>query len=105
VVVHFGLSNAPRVFMSPMNGVFHKYLEKFMQVFLDDILIYSKTPEEHEDHLSLVFQCLRENNLYAKMSKCSFFQLETHYLGHIISSEGIVVAIKDRCNFKMANTL
>ena len=90
-MVHFGLSNAPRVFMSPMNGVFHKYLDKFVQVFLDYILIYSKTREEHEEHLILVFQCLRENKLYAKMSKCSFLQSEIHYLGHIISSEGIVV--------------
>lgn len=91
VVVHFGLSNAPRVFMSLMNGVFQTYLVKFVQVFFDDILIYSKFPEEHEQHLRLVLQCLRENKIYAMMSKCSFFQSKIHYLGHIISSEGIVV--------------
>jgi hypothetical protein len=73
-VVPFGSSNAPRVLMSMMNGVFHKYLETFVQVFLDDILTYSKTPEEHEEHLRLVLQCLRENKLYAKISKYYFFQ-------------------------------
>jgi len=91
VVVPFGLTNAPGVFMSLMNSVFRKYLDKFVQVFLDDILIYSRTHEEHEEHLRLVLQCLRENKLYAKMSKCSFFQSKIHYLGHIISSEGIAV--------------
>jgi len=90
-VVPFGLSNSPGVFLSLVNGVFCKYLDKFVQVFLDDILIYSKTLEEHEEHLRLVFQCLRENNLYAKMSKCSFFQSEIHYIRHILSSEGIMV--------------
>ena len=64
MVVPFGLSNAPGVFMSLMNGVFRNYLDKFVQVFLDDILVYSKSPEEHEKHLRLVLQCLRENKLY-----------------------------------------
>ena len=74
MVVPFGLSNALGVFMSPMNGLFRNYLDKFVQVFFDDILIYSKSPEEHEQHLRLVLQCLRENKIYEKMSKCSFFQ-------------------------------
>jgi hypothetical protein len=76
--------------MSFMNGVFRKYLDRFVQVFIDDILIYSKNEREHEEHLRVVLSCLRENNLYVKLSKCSF-QKEIHYLGHIISSEGISV--------------
>jgi hypothetical protein len=79
----------PAVFMSLMNGVFRKYLDRFVQVFLDDILIYSKNKREHEEHLRVVLSCLRENKLYGKLSKCSFFQKEIHYLGHIIFDEGI----------------
>jgi hypothetical protein len=90
-VVPFGLSNAPTVFMCLMNGVFRSYLDKFVIVFLDDILVYSKTDEEHEQHLRMVLQMLREHQLYAKLSKCSFYQKQIHYLGHIISEEGIVV--------------
>jgi hypothetical protein len=90
-VVPFGLSNAPDVFMSLMNGVFKDYLDKFVIVFLDDILVYSKSKEEHEKHLRMVLQVLREHQLYAKLSKCSFYQSQIHYLGHIISEEGIVV--------------
>jgi hypothetical protein len=91
VVLPFGLTNAPTVFMSLMNGVFQKYLDRFVQVFLDDILIYSKNEREHEEHLRIVLSCLRENKLYEKLSKCSFFQKEIHYLGHIISGKGISV--------------
>jgi hypothetical protein len=90
-VVSFGLSNAPVVFMCLMNGVFRSYLDKFVIVFLDDILVYSKTEEEHEKHLRMVLQVLREHQMYAKLSKCSFYQRQIHYLGHIISEEGIVV--------------
>jgi hypothetical protein len=77
--------------MSLMNGVFCKYLDKFVQVFIDDILIYSQMKEKHDEHLRLVLQCLRENKLYGKLSKCSLFQSRIHYLGHIISGEGIIV--------------
>jgi hypothetical protein len=77
--------------MSLMNGVFHEYLENFVQVFIDDILIYSWTTEEHDEHLCLVLQCLREHKLYGKLSKCSFYQTKMHYLGHVISGEGITV--------------
>jgi hypothetical protein len=91
MVVSFGLSNAPVVFMCLMNGVFRDYLDKFVIVFLDDILVYSKTEEEHEQHLRMVLQVLREHQLYAKLSKFSFYQRQIHYLGHIISKEGIVV--------------
>lgn len=66
-MVPFGLTNAPIVFMNLMNGVFQKYLDEFVQVFLDDILIYSNMQEEHEEHLRLVLQCLREHKLYAKL--------------------------------------
>jgi hypothetical protein len=91
IVVTFGLTNAPVVFMCLMNGVFRDYLDKFVIVFLDDILVYSKTEEEHEQHLRMVLQVLREHQLYAKLSKCSFYQRQIHYLGHIISKEGIIV--------------
>jgi hypothetical protein len=74
-----------------MNGVFREYLDKFVQVFIDDILIYSRTMEEHDEHLRLVLQCLREHKLYGKLSKCSFYQSRIHYLGHVISGEGIAV--------------
>jgi hypothetical protein len=90
-VVSFGLSNAPFVFMSLMNGVFRDYLDKFVIVFMDDILVYSRTEEEHEQHLRMVLQVLREHQLYAKMSKCLFYQDRIHYLGHIISKDGIAV--------------
>jgi hypothetical protein len=90
-VLPFGLTNAPRVFMSLMNGVFREYLDKFIQVFIDNILIYSRTIEGHEEHLRLILQCLREHKLYGKLSKCSFYQSKIHYLGHVISGEGIVV--------------
>jgi hypothetical protein len=94
IVVPFGLSNAPAVFMCLMNGVLREYLDKFFIVFLDDILVYSKLEEEHEKHLRMVLQVLRENQLYAKLSKCSFYQRQIHYLGHIISEEGIVVDLE-----------
>jgi hypothetical protein len=74
-----------------MNGVFREYLDKFVIVFMDDILVYSKSEEEHEHHLRMVLQVLREHQLYAKLSKCSFYQNIIHYLGHIISKEGITV--------------
>jgi hypothetical protein len=77
--------------MSLMNGVFHEYLDKFIQVFIHDILIYSRTMKENDNHFCMVLKCLRENKLYGKMSKFSFYQLKIHYLGHVISDEGIVV--------------
>jgi hypothetical protein len=77
--------------MCLMNGVFRDYLEKFVIVFLDEIMVYSKLEEEHEKHLRMVLQVLREHQLYAKLRKCSFYQEQIHYLGHIISKDGIVV--------------
>jgi hypothetical protein len=73
-VAPFGLSNAPVVFMCLMNGFFQEYLDKFVIVFLDDILVYSKSEEEHEHHLGMVLQVLREHQLYAKLIKCSFIK-------------------------------
>jgi hypothetical protein len=83
--VPFGLTNAPATFMCLMNNVLSKFLDKFVLVFIDDILIYSKNREEHEEHLRLVLQVLREHQLYAKFSKCDFFQEQIHYLGHVLS--------------------
>jgi hypothetical protein len=73
-VMPFGLTNAPIVFMCLMNGVFRDYLDKFVIVFLDDILVYSNIEEEHKQHLRMVLQVLREHQLYAKLRKCSFYQ-------------------------------
>jgi hypothetical protein len=94
VVVPFGLTNAPVVFMCLMNGIFRNYLDKFVIVFLDDILIYSKSEEENEHHLRLVLQVLREHQLYAKLSKYSFYQKKIHNLGHIILEQGIAVDLE-----------
>jgi hypothetical protein len=74
-----------------MNGVFCEYLDKFVEVFIDDILIYSWKKKDHNEHLRFVLQCLIENKLYKKLSKCYFYQTKIHYLGHIISREGIIV--------------
>jgi hypothetical protein len=74
-----------------MNGVFHEYLDKFVQLFIDDILIYPWTKEKHDEHLLLVLQCLGEHKLYGKFSKFLFYQSNIHYLGHVISDKGIVV--------------
>jgi hypothetical protein len=77
--------------MSLMNRVFCQYLDKFVQVFIDDIVIYSRTMEEHDEDLHWVLQCLREKKLYGKLSKCSFYQSKIHYLGYVIFEECIVV--------------
>jgi hypothetical protein len=81
----FGLTNAPAYFMYLMNKVFMEYLDKFVVVFIDNILIFSKNEEEHDEHLYLVLQKLRENQLYAKLSKSEFWLKEVSFLGHIIS--------------------
>eukprot|EP00253_Pinus_taeda_P011610 PITA_11610 len=91
VVLPFGLTNAPATFMCLMNSVFHQFLDKFVLIFIDDILIYSRSKEEHEEHLRMVLQTLREHQLYAKLSKCDFYKEEIQYLGHVISKEGIAV--------------
>ena len=81
VVVPFGLTNALATFICLMNSVFSRYLDNFVLVFLDDILIYSKNEEEHEEHLRLTLQLLREHKLYTKLSKCDFYRDMIHYFG------------------------
>jgi hypothetical protein len=82
-VMSFGLTNAPTYFMNLMNKMFMEYLDRFVAVFIDDILIYSKSESDHEEHLRLVLQKLRDNQLYAKYSKCEFWIDEVPFLGHI----------------------
>ncbi|KAL4291663.1 hypothetical protein GQ457_14G020350 [Hibiscus cannabinus] len=91
LVMPFGLTNAPAAFMDMMNRVFQPYLDQFVVVFIDDILVYSRSEDEHEEHLRIVLQTLRENQLYAKFSKCEFWLNEVVFLGHIVSAEGIRV--------------
>ena len=93
-MVPFGLTNALATFMCLMNSVFSRYLDKFVLVFLDDILIYYKNEEEHEENLRLTLQLLREHQLHAKLSKCDFYRDRIQYLGHIISEEGISVDLE-----------
>ncbi|GJS05208.1 putative reverse transcriptase domain-containing protein [Tanacetum coccineum] len=90
-VMPSGLTNAPAVFMDLMNRVCKPYLDKFVIVFIDDILIYSKSKEEHEIHLRLVIELLRKEKLYAKFSKCEFWLQEVHFLGHVVNHNGIHV--------------
>jgi hypothetical protein len=87
----FGLTNAPAFFMYLINSVFMHYLDKFIVVFIDDILIYSQNEEEHEEHLKMVLQRLREHQLYAKLSKCEFWISEVLFLGHIINRDGLAM--------------
>ena len=87
----FGLTNAPAVFMDLMNRVCRPYLDKFVIVFIDDILIYSRSKEEHGEHLRLILELLRKEKLYAKFSKCEFWIREVKFLGHVVSQEGIHV--------------
>ena len=77
--------------MVPMNWVFRPYLDKFVVIFIDDILIYSKTEEEHSEHLRIILQSLREHKLYAKLSRCEFWLVEVIFLGHVIFKEGTKV--------------
>ncbi|GJV50582.1 putative reverse transcriptase domain-containing protein [Tanacetum coccineum] len=88
-VMPFGLTNAPAVFMDLMNRVCKLYLDKFVIVFIDDILIYSKTKEDHENHLRLMLDLLRKEKLYAMFSKCEFWLQEVHFLGHVVNHDGI----------------
>ncbi|GAU37258.1 hypothetical protein TSUD_319120 [Trifolium subterraneum] len=91
LVMPFGLTNAPAVFMDYMNRIFQPYLDKFVVIFIDDILIYSKDPQEHSEHLRIVLDVLREKQLYAKFSKCEFWLSEVKFLGHVISQGGVSV--------------
>jgi hypothetical protein len=98
----FGLTNAPAYFMYLMNKVFMEYLDRFVIVFINDILVFSKTMEEHEEHLILVLEKLRSNQPYAKFSKCEFWLTEVTFLGHVISAGGVSVdpgTVKDVLNW------
>jgi hypothetical protein len=90
----FGLTNAPAYFMYLMNKVFMEYLDKFVMVFIDDILVYSRSEEEHEGHLRLVLQKLKDNQLYVKLSKCEFWLKEVSFLGHVITRGAIAVDLR-----------
>ena len=87
----FGLTNAPAVFARTMQQVFHDMIGKFVLIYLDDILIFSKTPEEHERHLNMVLKRLEEHKFYAQLHKCHFALPEVEFLGHMVSKEGIRV--------------
>ena len=91
LVMPFGLTNAPTAFMDLMNRVFRPYVDQFVVVFLDDILIYSKDRESHETHFRVVLETLRQEQLYVKLSECEFWLNEVSFLGHVVSKEGIRV--------------
>jgi hypothetical protein len=104
----FGLTNAPAHFMYLMNSVFMLELDKFIVVFIDDILIYSKSEEEHAQHLQVILQRLRDHQLYAKFSKCAFWLREILFLGHVISVEGITVdpsKVQEALDWKSPNSV
>ncbi|WVZ80449.1 hypothetical protein U9M48_027922 [Paspalum notatum var. saurae] len=108
LVMSFGLTNAPAFFMYLMNSVFMNELDKFVVVFIDDILVYSKNEKEHEEHLRIVLSRLREHKLYAKFSKCAFWLKEVAFLGHILSATGVAVdpnKVEDVLNWKQPQTV
>jgi hypothetical protein len=107
-VMSFGLTNAPTYFMYLKNKVFMEYLDRFVIVFIDHILIFSKTMEEHEEHLRLVLEKLRSNQLYTKFSKCEFWLTEVSFLGHVISAGVVSVdpgKVKDVLNWMPPTTV
>ena len=91
LVMSFGLTNAPVDFMDLINRFFRSYVGRFVMVFIDDILVYSKDWEDHDTHLWVMLETLRNEQLYAKMSKCEFWLREVSFLGHVVSEEGIRV--------------
>jgi hypothetical protein len=90
-VVSFGLTNAQAYFMYMMNKVFMEYLDKFVVVFIDDILVYTRSEEKHKEHIRLVLQKIRDHKLYAKLSKCELWLKQVAFLGHAISKGGTCV--------------
>jgi hypothetical protein len=106
-MMSFGLTNAPAYFMYLMNKVFMKYLDKFVVVFIDDILKFSKMEEENEEHLRLVLEKLRSKKLYTKFSICEFWLTEVTFLGLVISARGVSVdpgEVKDVLNWMPPTT-
>ncbi|CAN4115730.1 unnamed protein product [Withania somnifera] len=91
LVMSFGLTNAPAAFMDLMYRVLKPYLDSFMIVFIDDILVYSRSKSDHERHLVVILRTLREHKLYAKFSKCEFWLESIAFLGHIVSKAGVSV--------------
>ncbi|XP_052485118.1 uncharacterized protein LOC128040411 [Gossypium raimondii] len=91
LVMPFRLTNTPTAFMDLMNRVFQSYLDQFVVVFIDDILVYSRTEDKHDEHLRVIPQTLREKQLYAKFSKCKFWLREETFLGHVVLAKGIQV--------------
>lgn len=91
LVMPFGLTNAPAIFMDLMDQVFHPYVDQFVIVFINDILIYSRSKDKHVEHLKITLQTLRHWQLYAKFSKCQFWLDRVAFLGHVISVDGIYV--------------
>ncbi|XP_020236380.1 uncharacterized protein LOC109815959 [Cajanus cajan] len=91
VAMPFGVTNAPAIFIDYMNRIFRPFLDKFVVVFIDDILVYSGSMEEHKEHLKIVLQVLKEKQIFAKLSKCEFWLSEVKFLGHVISAQGIAV--------------
>ncbi len=89
LVMTFGLTNTPAAFMDLMNTIFRPYLDQFMVVFIDNILVYLRSAKKHAKHLRIVPQTLGEKQLYAKLPKCEFWLKEISFLGHIVSAEGI----------------
>ena len=89
--MYFGLTNAPAAFMDLMNRVFRPFLDQFVIVFIDDILVYSRSEEEHVMHLRYVLQNLKKHQLYAKFSKCEFWLDQVTFLGHVVSKDDIQV--------------
>ncbi|KAL0437635.1 UNVERIFIED_CONTAM: Retrovirus-related Pol polyprotein from transposon.6 [Sesamum radiatum] len=90
LVMPFGLTNVAPAFMALMNRTFHEYLDQFVIIFIHDILVYSRSMEEHEQHLRIVLQILKEKELYAKLSKCEFWISQEGFLGHVISVDGVI---------------
>jgi hypothetical protein len=103
LVMSFGLTNAPTHFMYLMNSVFMLELDKSVVVFIDDILVYSKSEEEHAEHLRVILTRLRDHQLYVKFSKCEFWLKEVQFLGHVLLAEGVAIdpdKVKDILNWK-----
>ena len=94
IVMPFRLMNAPATFMDLMHRVFQPYLDQFVEVFIEDIFIYSKSEEKHEGHLRIVIQALRDHRLYAKFNECEFWLTKVRFLGHVVSASGVSVDLE-----------